>query len=541
MDSQEYGKWIREVRGKMSREEFGKKICRYKNVDGRKVCSGYHRNEISNWEKGENLPRNAETVLSIALFEFDHRYGEAEDQKAYAKQRYQHAARRLQEFLQQELYCRNVHDALLILVCRKVLTFEDVLELEPELKQMVQAADLDIGRERLYALQRETRRIADSLCSADRTEDIREIIRNDRPYFYSGMRTFGERMHVCFESRQRYAAGISFADAVRIYAPNYRDSYTRIYTGSSISRRWIMDLCVHLRFNREEIEQMLQNAHLAPLSADAADEAFYHNAQCGFPIGSAAWYQQMEAEYPDAFPAHYAGFRSMKIGEKMEAAVLLCTFISEVDNVDSVVPVDYLLESFSKYSCAKKARKALGKMRESAAEYMGDENWGLRLSADLLEKISGWTDYLTSGLCSPDSDDAAVYQVYQEYCSECRQYYQYPREMTAGLAYDPDLLKMRYLAALLYTVFTGRYYMGMISASDLEEIRKQLQQQMQDWEIPYFFINQFLVAFLGRNALCRDRRGGYYCIAGQKKTAPMDWEMVCSEIWELYIMYSDTV
>lgn len=537
MNRQAFKNWIREVRGNMSREEFGKKICRFKNTKDGRVCTGYHRNEICNWEKGENLNKmNTETVISIALLEFDQMHEESEDVRDYAQSRYQHVKRRLQEFLQQELYSRNIHDALLILVCRNILTFEEVLAMEPELNQMVLETDMDPECRRSGALKRVTKRISSSLCSAGRIEDIRQIVWNARQDFYTGIRAFGERMKVCFDSRKRYVADVSFEDAVKIYAPNYRDSYARIYSNNGISRQWMIDLCVHLRFNRAEIEQMLSNAYLAPLSTDSADEEFYYREQNGLSIGSAAWYQYMELEYPYVFSAHYAAFRSMELKEKIVAAVLLSVFVNEVDSEESVVPVDDLLESFLKYNYAKNAYKAAIKMQERAAECIGLED-GIQILTEELrdnDSVSVWIDYLTSGLCSLSPGSVAMNKVYQDYCRECRQYYQYPGEVTKELSDDSDLIKMRYLAALLYTIFTGRYYMGDLSNDDLEEIKKQFEDRMQDWKISYCFINQFLTAFLSGNILYKDKQGGYYCISG-RKTFPMNWEMVCAEIWELYV------
>ena len=74
MKKTEYGEWVRKVRGKTSREEFGKQIVHFsKDEQGKTICETYHRNEIRNWEIGESIPKikNIETFLSISLFEYD--------------------------------------------------------------------------------------------------------------------------------------------------------------------------------------------------------------------------------------------------------------------------------------------------------------------------------------------------------------------------------------------------------------------------------------------------------------------------------------
>lgn len=530
MDRQAYINWIREVRGKMSQEEFGKKICHFKNDKGTKVCKPYHRNEIANWEKGKNVPLNLETFISIALLDFDNNHRDKSG-SGYRNLRFQYVRNKMKVILGQELYCRIVHEALLIQVCRDIITFEELLELEPELDRIVQSVDMDMCQKRDYALQRGTENIAGNLYGVTKKDEIISIIAESKMFFYTGVRTFGERMRKCCEKEQRYTASIKFAEAVRVYAPNYRDSFGRVFTSSGISRRWIIDLCIHLRFNRAEIQDMLKNAKVIPLSADPCDVEFYYEEREGMAIGSASWYQYMEKQYPDKFKSHFSGLQLLDLSDKMRVAGLIGIFIGNVKHIEELVPVDYLLESFMWYDCGKEALKIM-------REINGHEKSAEELEMLIRDKGKFWIDYLESGLYTLESEDAR--KVYRDYLQEFSEYYMVPIKVDGQACNDIEAVKLRYFASIIYTVFTGHYYKGRIREEDLKIIKNQFENQVEGWKVIYGFINQFLVTFLSGRILHKDDKARYYCMINHKKKNTFDMEDVKESIWESIYMLDCT-
>lgn len=535
MNRQEYSSWIRETRGKISQEEFGRKLCHFKNEKDIKICSGYHRNEVANWEKGKNLPTNLETFISIALLDFDSRNQREEKDNGYRNLRFQYVQDKMEKFLRQKLYCRCIHDALLIQVCRDVINFEELLDMEPRLEKIIQDIDKEMKQEKKkYALQKKTNTIQKKMFQITSKEKIKEIVEELKIFFYTGARTFGERMKECFKKRQRYIEEISFEEAVRIYAPNYRESYGRIFNSSSITRQWIIDLCVHLRFNRTELQTILGNAYLVPLSDHLEDEEYYYRDQKQLPIGSTSWYQYMEKNYRNEFPAHFEDFFSLELIEKYKIAILLNIFISNMLYKENLVPIDYLLESFTKYDYGQAALKAVEQVVKDMDQSF-DDPWEVieKLTDTLKAKINPWFTYLFSGSDRLESD--AAKKVYKNYCEESKNYYLLPKQMIRGFAEDFELTKMRCFAALLYTVFTGQYYIGTISNADLKKIKAQFENRVAGWRTIYGFINQFLITFLGNQPLCKNNEG-YFCIINQKKTGNFNMREVTIDIWESFRM-----
>lgn len=535
MDKQKYSSWIRKIRGKISQEEFGRKICHFKNEKDIKVCSGYHRNEISNWEKGKNLPTNLETFISIALLDFDSCNPKKEKDNGYRNLRFQYVQNKMEQLLGQKLYCRCIHDVLLIQVCRDIINFNELLDMEPKLEQIIQDVDKEMKQKKNeYALQKKTNTIEKGMFQITSKEEIKEIVEELKIFFYTGTRTFGERMKECFKKRQRYIEMISFEEAVRIYAPNYRESYGRIFNSSSITRQWVIDLCIHLRFNRMELQTILKNAHFVPLSSHSEDEEYYYRDQKQIPIGSTFWYQYMEKNYQDKFPAHFEYLFSLKLIEKYKIAILLNIFISEMLYKENLVPIDYLLESFTKYDYGQIALKAIEQVLKDMDQNF-DDIWGAieKLTNTLKAKIDPWFTYIFSSFYRLESD--AAKKVYKNYCEECKNYYLFPKQMIMGLAEDFELIKMRCFATLLYTIFTGHYYMGTINNDDLKKIKAQFENQVEGWKTIYGFINQFLITFLGNQPLHKSD-AGYFCIINQKRTEIFNMKEITIDIWESLFM-----
>lgn len=537
--------WIKSVRGKMSRIEFAKHICHYRNVsrmeDGvkcvREECTPYHRNEIGNWEDGNKLPEDIEGVLSIALLEFDKVF-EKEESEITVKdrnERYVHANERMLEFLGKYLYARNLREVLLIQVCRGVISFEEVLFLEEELNELLENEySLGVAERQNCALQEETIPILDDLLSIQTEEELIECVKQSGAYILTGKRTLGERLRKCFKDRQRYDAEISLQEAVRIYAPNYRDSIQHTFTSKSgrITRQWILDLCVHLRFNREEIQEMLKNAHF--ISGEKGRlEQFYSEKQ--EQIGSAKWYQYMEQQYPQEFKGHFAEFRSMSFLKKVMIAVVISTYIENMIEVEEeIVPIDHILESFLLYQYGKNVEKEVRGILETTS--LDEELEFELLQEKLTKKMKRWMSYMQSAFCKDESE--AYRKVYAAYKQEFSEYFSFSKKAVSKISADEEVVKLRYLAAILYTIFTGKYYEGTVSEEDLKEIEEQIEKEGKDKMPIYFFLKQYFVTFLTNETLYKNKYGEYYILYENNALMSMDMKEVCGNLWEsLFLVF----
>lgn len=542
MEREAYADWIRHVRGTMSQEEFAQKLCRVQSKGGNKRSTRYHRNQVGNWEKGKNLQQvNIETMISIALLDFGQSCpGGEEDMADYGQRRLQFVQEKLEQFLGVRLYCRNVHDVLLIQVCRNIISMEEVQKLEPELEEIVRGAaeDMDLGEKRKLALQRETVNISRDVYRVRTKEEIREIVSSAKHFFYTGIRTFGERMQQCYEKRQRYAAPVSFAEAVRIFAPNYRNSVNRIFVSNAMSREWIVDLCVHLRFNRKEIQEMLANAHLVGLSSDPQDEEYYlverMVGQKEMSIGSVCWYRYIEEHYSDVYPGHFSELRLLELPGKFALLFLISAFLDNVNEPGDLVPADYLLESFVLYDHGRPLLEAVQNLalleRQRAESDTEPERTHDERIRELGQGMETWLEYLGSAREKVKSGNGQ--SVYREYCREFMDYGKFPAAERAGLSGRMEVIRLHYLAALTYTVFTGKYYRGKITEEDLQEIKEPFKQNKGEWKTLHHFINQFLLTFAGGYPLFQDIYGHYYCKIGKKRMMSMDSKEVAEDIWE---------
>lgn len=534
MNEQLYRNWICEVKGKLSQTDFGKQIKHYQNEKDTKECKTYGRTEVSNWITGKSLPKDKETCISIALFDFDKKNPMTEKTITDRNMRYKYVREKINLILGIDLYCRNIHDLLLIQVCRDVISFEEVLELEPQLEALLQDISLGSKERQKYALEKQTQNISGNLLKIKTKEEIFEIVEEAKLFFYTGNRVLGERFKKCFEERNRYVKPLCFEEAFRIYAPNYRNSFRKLFTSSGHSREWILDMCVHLRFNRAEIQYVLENAHVIPLSDETEDmESGYDDIR--YPIGSVEWYQYMEQQYPLQYKGHFWEFQSMTLVEKFQIAVLLCSCVKDMYGKE-LPPADYILESFLFYKCGKDAMKKVNDLLKTVSL---DSEWDTQaLQHNLEDNVESWILYVQSGFFSIKNQ--ALQKVYEDYRKEFSNYFSYEKHAIAGLKEDAYAVQLKYIAAVLYTVFTGKYYRNQISEADLEMIKSQLEDKVEDWKIIYNFLTQFFVTFLNNEVLYEKVQGAYYTVIDSEKTRVFDMEEVYTDFWEALIILTCT-
>ena len=471
MNKAKYAEWIRESRGKTKQEEFGRKICRYKVIDGRKVCAHYHRNEVGNWERGKNLPMNAETVLSIALFSYDRQNGSLPVQAKDRNERLFCALRPLQEFLGIELYSRSVHDALLIQVCRGIITFEEVPELEMQLEAEINGpnipkwTDTELSR---ASLRHQTESIRNELYRINSPEEIRETVLASGIYFKTANRVLGERLEEMYKSRKRYPTAISLESAVYIYAPNNRQTYRRIYQSSGITREWLLDLCRHLRFDRKETNYVLRNAQMAELPEEP---------------------EPAESD-PDMY---YKEYLRKPVGERLRIMVLIASLVFPL-RPEEFPPADYVLESFTHNEQGKKALALLNSLIDGSGQ--NQEELYLQLEDKLVqsEVFQTWSSYILSGRDYAQQEGLQV--IWRDHKDEHREYFRPYYSLQADANQRKEISLLHYLTALFYTVLTGKFYKGEHTPEDRLSVERQFMKAGAGYAYTGSFFNYILETFL---------------------------------------------
>lgn len=549
MKREDCANWIRKVRGKMSREEFGKRVYHYTGND--MSCATYHRNAVGSWETKGNIPKNVETFLSIALIEYDREHPEACADCRERNRRYEYARQILYDILGVDFYCRSLHDALLIQVCRGILSFEEVPKLERQLEPSLQECKEILGAEekREYALQRATQLIENDWYEIMDKEEIPHIVEKNQVSFSTWDRTMGERILSLYKSRERYQKTLSLDAAVHIYAPNCRKSYLQKFIHSSgTTRQWLLDLCVHLRFNRGEIQEVLEYAHMAPLSEDSEDPEFYLREEPEMPIGSAAWYRKFElpkstqtSEKSTEALCHFRELEGFRLYEKLQALTLMVCCIEEY-SVQELPPIDYLLESFTLYRSGKRKGRGDEMIRklEELLEKAEAEGWeSEELQTHLKTSIEDWSDYIQSGYAF--ALEESELDIYRDYQQECHEYYTVPKERLTHVKDREGLCKLRYIAGLFYTVFTGQYYQGRLSSDTLEQIKSQFQSadpELEDlYQYVYRFISYVLGIFLSQAPIYENENSAFYILEENKegeilrKSKSMDLYEIIEDLW----------
>ncbi len=525
--------WIREVRGEMTQVEFAKCVYHYEISAGQRECIPYHRNQIANWEKGRNKNFNTESFLSIALLDYDKQYPKKCETKQERNQRFLYAADLMKKMLGLELYCRNLHDALLIQVCRDVLSFPELLEKEKEYEERLKPLANSKGSEYLplkeksrISLQRETETIRIKLYGISTQEELDELFEENRKFFFTANRVLGERFLKIYNSADRYPERLELEEAVQIYAPNYRDSYMRMFSSSGITREWLLDLCEHLRFSKEEKKQALENAHMQPLTEE----------EC-------------------AVKTDYEEIMEWSLEEKLEIMLLFSLYV-KMEKLETLAPVEYLTESFSLYKQGKGALKELKKILCENKKILDTDDW---VSEELEKQLLGssgvyaWIECMRSGYSNIQNEKMRT--AFREYRQEHQEYFELFTESLENLnkgkmpVTDKENLeeakKLHYLSALFYTILTGKYYTGKVTGEDAQTIEIQFKKEEKkepESEINYiynFFTLVFwtflekepLIAVTEKNGKVQNGKFCVYDKRRKKYTRGIDIEEICENLW----------
>ncbi len=517
-EKREYMQWIRQVRGSMTQEAFRQKVYHFSN-DGKR-CGVYSRNAIVKWENGKSLPniRNTETFLSIALLEYDAE-NPGKPEKQTRNKRYQAVRKKMVGMLGIDLYCRNLRDALLVQVCRGVLTFEEVLPLEQKLQPVIQNAGCSMTkREKSQrTINNETQVIENDWYRVENKDALLELVEKHKFSFAVCEQTMGDRLKNLYRSRNRFGQEIGLANAIAIYAPNYQNTAERRFLHSAgTSREWLIDLCIHLRFRREEIQKALEYAHMAVLSDDEDDIESRLKEENDCPIGSAAWFCQKDREYIPAAAdvisenedllfslPHFCKMRNWSVNKKMKVLFLIGYGMKDF-MPDNIPPIDYILESFTYYSKYRgdPLEQSLDKLME---EREPDDESCPELPDDV---VTAWTGYLLSG--EEAAERNGVQKIYEQYRQEFAAYYSIPSDRMLYVQHREAAHQCHFLACIFYTVFTGKYYRGKLEAEDLNVVRRQMQGLSATERYIYSFVEHIFANFLSERDIYEDRNGNFY-------------------------------
>ena len=579
MTDAEYGEWIRSVRKRtgLTQEEFGRRVCRYikeeRAEDRPQRVEYYKRNSVGLWEKGEQLPRKKESFLAIALMEYDAIYARRESD---GEDRYRYALDKLKKYLGQDLWERRTLDYLLASVCRGVtgLDFANLPEKELALQASVDEKELSDEEQRRLSASGPTLVIRGEMSKARTVEDVMKLARGRKEMLSSRAPIFEYRMIDCFCQRSRYPAELSLRQAICLYAPNYRiSSQQSLRSMRSISRNWLIDLCVHLRFERHEINSMLENVHHDMLEDDPEHPEYWYGSLSRngetLPVGSGEWYRMLESMPEPSAPRHYRAYLDLPFRKKLLVCYLMAEFLSGVvrdGEEDDIPPVDYLLEPFLIYRKRKEVVQVVNELSallsklslEDALRIPDQEDFrNLGWDKDAVEDnyrpyFIQWANYIIANvrdprkICgqemdAPVSDFLVAYRAYKE---ETRAYYCPPaalRDIDETVRFEG--LRLRCLAALMYTVFTGRQYNGSFHEKDLLPVREQLVAEgvKNDDNLNCFitFLNQLFFVMLSGRPVQVYSHGGWYCVVGGKSTQIITMEEIMSILREVLSLLPD--
>lgn len=522
--------WIKKLRNGMKQEEFCKHIYVFKKNG--KVCCNIHRNTLGNWETGKtSLPRDVETFLSLVLWEYDHLLIDEQNEVGkedvdFRNRRYQHARMRLQKMLHVDLYCRNLHDALLIQVTRGVLSFEEVPKLEEMLESELNQVVLSTEKRNEFAIERNTISISSDLSRVNCIDDLVKLITViHRNSFAAANRIVGARFKTIFEIRNRYSKYVSLERAIVNLAPNYRNSYVRMFTSSFISREWLLDLCIHLKFSREETDSMLEAAHMVPLSSN---EFIY----------------DLNEDSNSVLTIDYNLFFAEKdLFAKLKIMLVLGGYVRHVENVSEYLSANRLLESFSIYEQGDSLIDVLDKViSKKCAGGVKLEN----LELDEIWKEFEATNAYNTWLAYVELEDVAT--SYDEDLQrfsllDCQAYMDLNEKKMIYVNNSEEVELIHFLVAMYYSVLLEKKYDGKFTNQDLMDIKKLFDTSNSIQKYIYIFISTMLGVFLGEDEICETKDAKFYVYNSvlQKNTRALNLEEILNNIFEAIIALNDSL
>ena len=283
-----------------------------------------------------------------------------------------------------------------------------------------------------------------------------------------------------------------------------------MFNGSFLSRDWLIDLCVHLRFNREEINAVLEATHNTTL-ADS-----------------------------EQLSDRYSHFREKTLSERLKVMLLNGLYLNASGLDQEPLPVDYLLDPFRpSYEVGKAVLRELSSYIDGFdySEYIDVE----RLSEQSFAMM--WSEIVEK----PFLNEMFNYEIMKLYAEETPFYSSFNRSQTDYIdRYRNEAELIHFFAALSYTVLTGSLYEGSYNDSDLDEIRVLFQSDnASNQEIHnniFMFVSQILGTFLGSAVPHETEDGKFYVVnaaTGRKSNRSIDLETIIEDLWESVLVLSE--
>lgn len=458
----------------------------------------------------------------------------------------------MKAILGHELYARSLHDNMLILVCRGVLTLGDALdEAERYIKYLAKESKLDDNTFEKYARKDGgTLMLNIAVRSINDVSEIDCMVETYREYFHTSNLARQERIKMIYYRRNRfpyveseYHEMLEFKHAVAVFAPAYANTYRNLGYGDNdnkeetknnkntekrksnsakylgrrknVSRKWLLGLLVRLRFSRDEINEALKIAH-EPVLDDSNLECLemYLKDSDKYPLGSTGWYYEQEEKTNNDFIKRFAGFNNLNIKEKL----ILAIYLSSVDwaaewTVNFPAPVSLVLESLLQDERVlkeeKKDAELLDESNQTVEELLRNivskvEN---KVSSEdcknLVRKIHNKIEIIMKNhlLVSTDGRDS----IYEAFCRETKEYYDFSNKniydrLAQNNIYKESVQGMRFSAALIYTILTGRYLPeGGELLGALDDVRVKFVNEVKSYVGDKKEENEILINIFGNN------------------------------------------
>lgn len=557
----------------INRKTIGKEYME----NGEIIYPAIHRNTLSKYLNDAPKNIDIELFLTIALLYYEANVNNMSLKdmkespvlcvydlpKEKRNERYQYVNELFKKIMNRELYARDLHEGLLIMVCRGIITLPQVFELEDNLSGMFDILlNTDSSEEekrlkrRLLALQKKTQDILSNYQSVQSIEEFESVVLEYCEYFYSSDRVPLERIRELYRKRNRFLdlntkeCDLSFSDAISIFAPKCHNTYKNLGKNKTITREWLIDLLMHLRFSREEINEALGYAHFTKLSTEKDNLEKYITEYVVdkdiYAISSSRWYQTMETKRVPEEIKHFYELQTLSFKHKMALGIFL--FGNNWD--DTFVPIDHILEALM----FDKNMKS-GVYREVDECVLNPEN------STMLQRAENISQNIKNKI--PEQLFYEKENVYFHALKEENKKYFYIDQnkirfldLVGEAEKDRRIRKIKelsYAARLFYTVLTGKYYSGQYKEIEMKQTREivktgiecettEFREKKNGKELLSSFLNTVFSFFLNDRILYTEGNNIYLITKNsetgqEKKSRAMSREYIMEGLMETLIEY----
>lgn len=316
---------------------------------------------------------------------------------------------------------------------------------------------------------------------------------------------------------------MSLERAIVNLAPNYRNSYVRMFSSSFISREWLIDLCIHLRFNYEEVSLMLESAHMVQLSEYESSEKYYTEGGVM------------------AVTDNSRSFSEKSLNDKLIIMLILGGYMKDHGELPEYVSARRILESFSIYDQGASLVEMFYntvldscKTGEGSLDVEFEDIWEVFAAT---ERYRAWAEYM-------DMENDAAYlddRLYQADCEGYEAYMELNERQIIKVKTRDEIKLMHFLVAMYYSVFLNKKYEGKLLDKDLLEVKRIIGTDTSLNKFIYRFFSTLFGIFVGEETIYENEKGKYYVINHvlNSKTRALDIGETLENIYEAIVELSD--